>query len=258
MSLEQGLQLVPAFVLAFFRLAGMMLAAPLFGGTRIPRRVKALFALVLAASLCSSLQPLVPPRDIWQLVLGIGGELVFGLAIGTALNFIFVAVHWAGDIIGQQLGFGLGQMYDPNSGTSGSAVSDLYFLFTLVLFLLLNGHIIFLQAVRGTFDTLPLLSVVMGQSLLTLVIDLLHSATTMALQLSAPVLVTMLVTDVVLGFLSKTVPQVNVMTAGLSIRALVGMAILVLGLTLTSDVIRGGLLDSLYRVGQAMTQMART
>jgi len=65
----------------------------------------------------------------------------------------------------------------------------------------------------------------------------------LAMQLAAPMLVTMLIVDLVLGFVGKTVPQLNIMTAGISVRALVGMLVLIVGLGLTSSIIRLNLLS---------------
>ncbi|MGE5609125.1 MAG: flagellar biosynthetic protein FliR [Bacillota bacterium] len=251
MSSQWVYQLLPAFVLVVFRLAGMMLAAPLFGSARVPKRVKLMFALVLAAGLAPSIPTPPLPGSTWQLAAGILGELLFGLAIGSALSFVFVAVSWAGEIIGQQMGLGLGQVFDPQFGQSGSVVGDLYFMLTLVIFLCIQGHHAFLRGVRDTFDSLPLLGVALDLNLLDLVTGLLQAATAMAMQLAAPTLVAMLITDVVLGFLSKTVPQINIMSAGLSLRAILGLLVLIVGLALTSDVISQGITDSLREIARA-------
>src|SRR3954463_12590828 len=90
MSLAHALQFVPTFVLAFFRIAGVMVAAPLFGSARVPRRLKVLFAVVIAAAIAPTLNPFTLPDSPWQLTVGIAGELLFGIAIGTALSFTFV------------------------------------------------------------------------------------------------------------------------------------------------------------------------
>ena len=73
----------------------------------------------------------------------------------------------------------------------------------------------------------------------------------LAMQLAAPMLITMLVVDMVLGFIGKTVPQLNIMTAGISVRALVGMVVLIVGLSLTSSIIRSSLMDSVGIVWRA-------
>jgi len=257
MLLERMLQLVPAFVLVFFRLAGMMLAAPLFGSASIPNRVKLMLALVLAAGLLPSIPlPARMPETTFELAGGIGGEMVFGLAIGTSLSLVFVAVTWAGEVIGQQMGLGIGAIYDPQHGASGSVVGDLYFLLTVVIFLVVGGHHAFLRGVQMSFEKLPLLSVGMDRGLLDMVVGLLQAATAMAMQLAGPVLITMVLIDVVLGFLGKTVPQINVMSAGLSLRSLVGMVVLIAGLMLSSEVICQGVVDSVKEMGRVWQRPA--
>lgn len=241
-------QLVPAFVLAFFRIAGMMLSAPFFGSVLIPRRVKLYFALVLTVGIVPGLAVPVVPDTTWELAAGIAGELLFGLAIGTALSFVFVAVHWAGEIIGQQIGFGMGAVFDPTMGQSGSVIGDLYFMFAMVIFLIIRGHIAFLRGVMETFEALPLLSATMTHGLLELVVGLLQGAMALAIQLAAPALLTMLLVDVVLGFLSKTIPQINVMTAGLSMRSVIGLLVLIAGVALTSDVLQNAMLGALETI----------
>src|SRR3954451_13586243 len=98
------LQRVPTFALVFFRLAGMVIYAPLFGSTRIPRRVKVLLLLVLAFGICGGVPRPRIPAATWELAVGIGGEMAFGVAMGMVMSFTFIAAQWAGEMIGQQMG----------------------------------------------------------------------------------------------------------------------------------------------------------
>src|SRR3954447_23744184 len=113
MSLQDALQFVPVFVLVFFRIAGLMLAAPFLGSTKIPKRVKVLLALVLAAGLVSRVKNVHLPDNVLQLAFGIGGELVFGLIMGLGLSLAFIAVTWAGEMMGQQMGMNIAETFDP-------------------------------------------------------------------------------------------------------------------------------------------------
>ena len=101
-------------------------------------------------------------------------------------------------------------------------------MFALVIFLTLRplgGHHAMLYGIRASFEALPLLSVGIDQSVFDLILGLFQACTALSLQLAAPMLVTMLIVDLALGFISKTIPQLNVMTAGLTIRAGVGMLV---------------------------------
>ena len=108
MSLQDALNFIPVFVLVFFRTAGLFLASPVFGSAKIPRRVKVMLALVMAAGLVGRARtPVVMPDTTLQLAAGIGGELIFGLVMGLGLSLTFIAISWAGEIIGQQMGMNL-------------------------------------------------------------------------------------------------------------------------------------------------------
>ena len=241
MSLDDVLNFVPVFALAFFRLAAMMLFAPLFGSARIPRRVKVMMALVIAMLVTSSINTtgLRLPGSIWGMTVGIGSEILFGLAMGTIVSFVFIAAQWAGEIIGQQMGLNISEVLDPQFGAAGSLVGDMYFMLTMVVFLspLVNGHHALIRGVRASFDALPLGAVVIDRDLLEMVVGLLQASAALAVQLAAPMLMTMLIVDLALGCIGKAMPQMNVMAMGLSIRALLGMLVLLIGLVLTTNVI---------------------
>jgi flagellar biosynthetic protein FliR len=244
--------IVPVYALVFFRIAGMMTFAPLFGSGRIPRRVKVLITAVLAFTMTGVVAPpAVMPATMWDLTLGIAGEMMFGLAMGLAMSFTFIAVQWAGEIIGQQMGFNLAAVFDPQFGNQGSLVGDLMYMLALVIFLCLPaelggpGHHALLRGVSESFDALPLLSLGVNMPLLQLLFGLLQSTTTLALQLAAPILVTMLVVDLSLGLIGKTMPQFNIMTTGTTLRSVVGMVVLILGIALTGTVVRDSLVQAM-------------
>jgi flagellar biosynthetic protein FliR len=247
--LQSALNFFPVYVLVLFRIAGMMVWAPLVGSDRIPKRIKGLMACVLAAGMAPgvTLHATIPDTP-WGLAVGLGGEIIFGAAMGMILSFIFVAVQWGGEMIGQQMGLNLGQTFDPQFGAAGSMVGDVYFFLALTIFLAINGHRAMLQGVYQSFSILPPLSVGMDRNLLNAVVGLFQAATLLAIQLASPVLVTMLIVDVVLGFVGKTVPQLNIMTAGLALRSLIGMIVLVVGIRLTSSVVTDALLQAMKSV----------
>lgn len=251
MSLQDALNFIPVFVLVFFRTAGLFLASPLFGSAKIPRRVKVMMALVMAAGLVGRVRvPAQMPDNTLQLSAAIGGELIFGMVMGLGLSLTFIAISWAGEIIGQQMGMNLAETFDPQFGSGGSLVGDLYFMMTLIIFLLVRGHHAMIEGLAASFTSLPLLSTGMTRGLFDMFIGLLTSATVLAIKVASPMLVTMLVVDVALGFLGKTVPQINVMNAGLTLRSGLGIVVLIVGLMLTSKIMREALFDSVEALGR--------
>jgi flagellar biosynthetic protein FliR len=119
-------------------------------------------------------------------------------------------------------------------------------MLTMVVFLspIVAGHEALVSGVRASFDSLPLLSAGMDRPLLDTLVGLMQSSTALAIRLAAPMLMTMLVVDLALGCIGRAMPQMNVMAMGLSLRAVIGTIVLIVGLGLTDRVIRDVLLDS--------------
>ena len=245
MTLQDLTNFPAQFALVFFRLAGLMITAPLLGSGRIPRTIKFYFAAVLTLAMAGSLPAaVVVPDEPWLLALGIAGEIAFGLALGLVLSLVFVAAQFAGAIAGQQMGFNLAGTFNPQNEFGNAPLSDLYFVLTLLLFLAMDGHHAMLLGVRNSFDHLPPLSVGVDRDLFELFVGTVMAATTLAVRIAAPVSVAMLVVDLSLGMVGKTIPQMNLLSVGLSLRSLAGMVIVILGLALTATVLGRALGDA--------------
>ncbi len=250
--LDDLLNFVPVFVLVLVRVAAMMMFAPILGSSRIPRRVKALLAVMLTLGFASGVTaPATLPQTLWELTIGIGGEIVFGLAMGTVMSMSFIAAQWAGEMIGQQMGFNLSEVFDPQYGSHGSLIGDFYYMIATVTFLTIGGHHAMIRGVQESFHYLPLLTVGMNAPLLSLLTGLIQSSASIAFQMAAPVLVTMLIVDLALGLIGKAMPQFNVMAVGMSMRSIVGMLIIIVGIGLTSDVITQSIAEGLATVSAA-------
>jgi flagellar biosynthesis protein FliR len=240
---------VAGFVLVFFRVSGLMLFAPLFGSSRVPRRVKILLALVMAMGMTQiDKQNMTLPGDTWSLTIAIVGELCFGIAMGMMVSLVFISAQWAGEVIGQQLGFNISEVIDPQFGQAGSLVGDLYFYLTMAIFLSIGGHRVLVDSVHTSLQVVPPLSLWVNPDVFGMLVSLMLAATTLAVRIAAPMFLTMLVLDVAMGFLSKTMPQFNIMTAGMSVRAMLGMVVLIVGIYVAGFVLQSALIESLAGV----------
>jgi flagellar biosynthetic protein FliR len=246
--IDDILQRVPVFVTVVFRMAGIMAMAPMFSSPRTPRRVKALIVIMLALGVSAGLPAVRLPDTTWALAIGIGGEIAFGVAMGMLVSFTFLAAQWAGEMIGMEMGLSMSEMFDPSMGGQGSIVGDMLYFMALAVFLSANGHQHLLVAARASFQHLPALSLGIDRPLVDTLAGLMQGSTILALRLAAPVLITVIVVDLALGLVGRAIPQFNVMQAGLSIRAIVGMLIVIIGLRLTGQVIEHELVESLAKL----------
>ena len=240
-SLPQG------FALIAFRLLGIMAFAPMLGSDRIPRTVKLYLALVFALAVAASLDrvPVVTPSDPWRLALGIGGELAFGLFVGTILSTAFVAARWAGGVAGQQMGFNIAGAFNPRADLGGSPLGDAYYVLAMLLFIRMDGHLAMVRGLRESFESVPPMAFAFDGDALVVLTNALAAGTALAARLAAPICVAMLVVDLSLGMLGKTIPSLNLLSVGLSVRALAGTAVVILGLFLSGELLAGAMNESI-------------
>jgi flagellar biosynthetic protein FliR len=252
--MDERLLTIPlAHLPALARVGGILACAPLFSSSAVPRRVRLMFAIALTIGLSPILGTATaasPP--LGGLAIAVGSEALVGVAIGLAMSLVFVAAQWAGELIAQQIGIGLAESYDPAANAQGTVLSTAYSLLALVVFLGINGHHALVRGIGGSFAALPVGSAVSGQGIIDMLAKLLTGAAGLALQLAAPVFVTLLVADLTLGMVGKTTPQVGLMTAGIAVRALAGLIVLVLSMALTATLLQGASLNWMQLVTSAV------
>lgn len=257
MGLPQVIALLPTYLLALVRIGGVVMFAPIIGTSLVPRRVKVIVALALTLGLLPAI-PLVHalPKSGGLLILAIASELVFGMAIGLAANLAFMAAQWAGELIGQQMGFTLSGLLDPEAGAQDSLFSDFYLMLAIVVFLLVEGHLALIQGLAASFQTLPLMSAQINHHLLDVLVGLLQAATVLALELAAPLIVTMLLVDIVLGLMTRIVPQMGVMAMALSIRSAIGLIVILAIAALTAGMLGSTMMSWMKMIGTLWTHGA--
>lgn len=193
------------------------------------------------------------PRTVVAYVqLGLA-ELAVGLALGFGVLVIFSALQTAGSLIDQQLGITLGAALDPEAAAAGDITGPLLQQFGLILFLLAGGHLLLLSAVLDTFQALPVGAAWVDFSLIDLLQALVQQSLSLALRVAAPVLVTLFLSGLALGYLGRTLPHVGSALLSLPLRALIGMAILSLSLTIGGDLVTRTLSQTILQLRDALT-----
>lgn len=211
---------LPLLALVAARLAGVVMFLPVLGGLAIPARVRALLVIGLAALVTPLVpQPAVPP-DAAALARGLAGELLLGALIGLALRVCFLGVELGATLIAQESGLAFGAIADPSSGLEESVLTVFYAQLAAVIFLLIGGQRAVLRAALDSFAALPPLAAAAFERGVELVLDALALSGAVAVRVAAPVVITLFLTNVAMGFVSRTVPQLNVITIGFSIKGL--------------------------------------
>lgn len=250
-ALEPILPHVPVFLAALFRMLGLFIVSPGLGGGSIPTPVKILlaFAMTLVIYPTINLEANVPFRfDLLALAPICVTEILIGYTIGMIASMPMMAVQMGGLIMGQQMGLGLANFYNPTIDTEGDIIGQVLFYVALGVFLALGGFDILVYSVVASFDRVAIGGFLLSQTPLETMIAVVHSGFELAIRVAMPVLCVLFIETVAVGFIMKTVPQLNVLSFGFPIRILAGISAVYFSLSFLSETISSDVTDAMDRV----------
>jgi len=241
-------------LLIFARISGIFSSAPIFGARNVPVIAKAGLSLLMSYILLPLLMQtnLAIPDALLAYVLVAIMEFLVGLIMGYACSFIFYGIQMAGVLLDTQIGFGIVNVLDPQFGQQVPLVGNFKYILAIIVFLASNSHHLFLSAIVYSFKSIPVTRGIFSPELASnIIVDMVTSIFVIAIKISLPVLVAILLTDVALGILARTMPQMNIFMVGMPGKILVGIFILSLALPFYIaflEVIFGEVFHNMYRL----------
>ncbi len=208
----------------FLRILAVFSSAPIFSSRSVPVRTRVALAFLVAVCAQAGLgeQPVIALTDARAFSV-VMQQVVIGLAIGLAVRIVFAAVELAGEVIGLQMGLNFAGFFDPVTSAQSSTVGRFFGNMTMLLFVILGGHLMLLQAVIASFHTFPLdgsaFDAINRLRLHELGAVLFHYGLLIAL----PMIGMLLFINIVLGFVSRIAPQMNAFAIGFPLTLSVGL-----------------------------------
>jgi flagellar biosynthesis protein FliR len=222
---------ITGFFLVLARVSPLFVLAPLFSSKMVPTRVKGIVAVAISIGMTGiAVHGQQIPTDPLVVTGLIAEQVVIGLAFALAVGVVFTAIEAAGGLTDLVAGFSFGSLIDPIDNQQGGVMSGLYGMVGLAMFLALGGDAWMLRGIARTFALVPLTR---GARLGSLVGGVETASGTIfvaALEVAAPALLALLVTDVAFGMVSRVVPQLNVFAVGFPTK--IGVAILIVAASL--------------------------
>lgn len=212
------------------RVLGVIAAAPIYSHTAIPNQVKLGLGITLTLIIVPTLSPL-PQFEIFsfQGLLILVQQLIIGLAIGFSMRLVFSAVEMAGQLIGMSMGLGFASFFDPQSQGQSTAVNQFLVLLAMLIFLSLDGHLMIVSAIANSFISMPI--AVGGGGINPLKIAMWgETIFSTGLLLALPAVTALLITNMALGILTRTAPQLNLFGIGFPVTLSIGFVVLALSL----------------------------
>jgi flagellar biosynthetic protein FliR len=208
----------------FIRTLALFSAMPIFNRRNVPMRLR----IALAAFIAVVVQPMLPPMPVVPLDSAVAFAIVaqqvlIGITIGFAVRVVFAAVEFAGELIGLQMGLNFAGFFDPVTASQGTSVSAFFSTMVAWVFIALNGHAVVLWALAGSFETFPVSAEPFAFLRQTMPHRWGAEIFATGMWIALPVVTMVLFANLVLGFISRVAPQIQIFAVGFPITLGLGL-----------------------------------
>ncbi|MCF6353537.1 MAG: flagellar biosynthetic protein FliR [Candidatus Polarisedimenticolaceae bacterium] len=209
------------------RIGAVFVAAPIFASRQVPMRWRAALTLVITLIV----MPMLPPAPVvetfsHEAMLIALQQIAIGVMMGFMLQLVFAAVVFAGQVMAYSMGLGFASMMDPQNGVQVPVVSQFYLILVTLLFLVLNGHLILIELVIDSFQTVPI--AVDGLSRNTLWDIAIWGGRVFSggLLIALPLVTALLVVNLGMGIITRAAPQLNIFAVGFPMTMMIGFIVM--------------------------------
>jgi len=240
-GLESQLDRVVPMLLVLCRMSGLFIAAPLLSSISVPRQAKALIVLIATAAVFPMVEAIAPAPPVvltlWGLAPIIVAELAVGFVIGVLAVLPVLAMQAGGHVMGFQMGLSIASVYNPQIDGQSDLLGEFLYIIGIGLFAVLGGFDVLLLALFSSFERVPLgtLGILAEGPPLDVYLGVLTSGFELALRISTPVTATSMLLLLAMGFVMKTMPQINILSVGFAMKIVVGLVAIIVGLLVIAD-----------------------
>jgi flagellar biosynthetic protein FliR len=213
----------------FFRIAGVVMVAPVFGARLVPVRVRIALSIALTLVLAPSVTIDVAFAPSLTSGFIVAHELMLGIAMGFCLQMIFDAIVIAGQTIAMSMGLGFAMLVDPQRGVSVPVLSQFFVILGILVFLSLGGHLALVRMLSESFELLPIGRILSTEG----VWALLSWGSEMfagAVRIAIPAVTALLVVNIAFGVMSRAAPTLNLFAIGFPVAMMLGFLILAINI----------------------------
>jgi flagellar biosynthetic protein FliR len=241
MSIHLQLAWLAMIVLASMRMTALLLFTPVLGGANVPVQARVVMLLAFTALMLAALPTATHgqalPNNVPAIALSGLTELLIGTAMAFGLHCAFGALTLAGRMLDLQIGFSVGEIFDPVTRAPSPLLGTLLTMLGTVIFYAMDGHHLLLRMVAYSFEKVPVGDTMPWHAAKPF-LDQFGVMFALGLTLAGPVVVALLLVDLGLGIVSRTMPQMNVFLIGIIVKIVVGLLIFALALSGMADVAR--------------------
>lgn len=244
-----SLTLVVGFILIFFRLSSFFMVVPVFFPAGTPNIAKVGFCFLITYIF----MPLVDITHLGSnitllmIIIYSVSEVLVGISLGYITRMCFQLIDMAGQFMDFHVGFSMSQMFDPSLEDNTTIIGRIMYWTSIMIFFLIDGHHMLIMSILSTFEKVKLGMFVMNDDFILYIFEVFTEFFNIALKISIPVTLILLFTNIILGLISRSVPQLNVMVLGMPIKIVVGVVSLIIAMPILVNLMVD-MFDKLYLV----------
>lgn len=218
-----------AFLIILSRTSGVFLISPVFGSLNIPTQIKVACAVSFAMILYPVVHtPVEIPADVWNYALMLAEEMLIGWLIGFVAAAGLAAINMAGKVMDMQVGYAVVNVMDPTSGQQIALIGSFMYNLAILIMLVVNGHHMIIAALAESFNIVPLTTAVYNVELSSLIGDVTGAIFLTGMKIAMPVTFAILMINVAMGILARTMPQMNIFVIGIPLHLFLGTGVLMI------------------------------
>ena len=218
------------FILLFLRVTALIISSPVFGRKHVPNILKIGFCLVLTYIMFSAypVNPNITYHNLFGFALLGIKELLFGIVLGYVTNLFFSLTETAGYVIDMQMGFGMVNVLDMQNNISVPVTGNFLNIILLLSFFGVNGHHQLISILFATIKNIPIGAVSLNANIAWTALEVFVLAFVLAVNVAMPMIVAGLLSELIMGFIVRTVPQMNMFVVGIPLKVILGLLMLAL------------------------------
>ncbi len=230
-NLAGSLDIFFVFFIILIRVSSIVVFAPVFSSSSIPSQIKIAFAFVFSLALYPVVKDYIHITDFS--ILGITAmvvrEVILSAALAFCVHFVWAGIELGAQLVGFMMGFSIANVLSPEENLQISILAEFESIMAILIFLIIDGHHIFIKAMVDSFKMIPVGGFVLNHNIFDILLKLSAMMFSVTFQILAPAVIALVVTNVVFGIIARTMPQINIMIVAFPLS--IGIGLFVLGVS---------------------------
>ncbi|WP_294400672.1 fused FliR family export protein/FlhB family type III secretion system protein [uncultured Clostridium sp.] len=210
--------------LIFLRISSYFAATKIFFPSGTPAMFKTAFSMIIAFGIISGVDytTTLTIESNYMIVVYIVSEILTGIILGYITNLVFQTAKFAGSWIDIHAGFSMVTVLDPATQTSTTLMGNIFYFVSLMFFFIIDGQELVVKSIYESISIVPLGQTIVYQETVMGVAETIVKFFVLGVKIAIPIVLIIVMTDVCLGLITRTVPTIPIMIFGMPIKNILG------------------------------------